>query len=268
MAGKWPCPRGCEFCSNVFLLFPPHFFLFSKHLSQPFLPFLKEPRSRLPRESVFLDCALGQHLVCISPLPPPPPRLPPLACTWKPSCLCSAALIFPSCFKTHFQKDPPFEGLLPVPAPRIATWLLALSCQEAVLPELAVSSQLPKSSGNFLSLAPEAPDATLSTPPPLLRLLPPWVCRRPPSRFPAACFFWKRFLPTSLITLHASPGDPVSPAPSSLGSDMHRRHWLKRWMDRWLNEHSRGVSREPVSPGMLHRGFYTRPCRTSWHVNC
>ena len=78
MAGKWPCPWGCEFRSNFFLLFflPPSFFLFSKHLSQPFLPFLKEPRSRLPRESVFLDCALGQHLVCISPLPPPPPRLP------------------------------------------------------------------------------------------------------------------------------------------------------------------------------------------------
>lgn len=198
----------------------------------------------------------------------PPPRLPPLACTWKPSCLCSAALIFPSCFKTHFQKDPPFEGLLPVPAPRIATWLLALSCQEAVLPELAVSSQLPKSSGNFLSLAPEAPDATLSTPPPLSRLLPPWVCRRPPSRFPASCSFWKRFLPTSLITLHVSPGDPVSSAPSSLGSDTHRKHWLKRWMDRWLNERSHGVSREPVSPGTLHRGFYVRPCRTSWHVNC
>ena len=83
-----------------------------------------------------------------------PPPLASLACTWKPSCLCSGALIFPQLVEIHFQKDPPFEGLLPVPAPRIATWLLALSCQEAVLPELAVSSQLPKSSGNILSLAP------------------------------------------------------------------------------------------------------------------
>lgn len=71
-----PALGAVNFVPTFSYFFSPPFFLFSKHLSQPFLPFLKEPRSRLPRESVFLDCALGQHLVCISPLPPPPPRLP------------------------------------------------------------------------------------------------------------------------------------------------------------------------------------------------
>lgn len=89
----------------------------------------------------------GARTLCLphsphSPAPGNPPASAPQR-SWSPNC-----------FEIHLQKDPPFEGLLPVPAPRIATWLLAQSCQEAVLPELAVSSQLPKSSGNILSLAP------------------------------------------------------------------------------------------------------------------
>lgn len=53
-AGERPCPQGCGFHSNFFLtFFSPSFFLFSKHLSQPFLPFLKGAPLQAPARVCF-----------------------------------------------------------------------------------------------------------------------------------------------------------------------------------------------------------------------